>query len=71
MDEVLKVKDNQDLVRHKQSNAILNTNLKELNKYKQEREEKMKLKKLIEQSDQMRTDIDEIKSLLRQLIGQK
>jgi hypothetical protein len=71
MDEVLKVKDNQDLVRHKQSNAILNTNLKELNKYKEEREEKMKLKKLIDEHGQMKNDIDEIKSLLRQLLGQK
>lgn len=71
MIEFLKVKDNNDLVRQTQSNAVLNTNLKELNKYKQEREEKMKLKKLLEESEQMKNDIDEIKSLLRQLIGQK
>lgn len=71
MVEFLKVKDNKDLVRQKQSNAILNTNLKELNKYKEEREEKMKLKKLLEENEQMKNDIDEIKSLLRQLIGQK
>jgi hypothetical protein len=71
MAEFLKVKDNKDLVRQKQSNAILNTNLKELNKYKEEREEKMKLKRLVEESEQMKNDIDEIKSLLRQLIGQK
>lgn len=71
MSEILKVKDNKDLVRQKQSSAILNTNVKELNKYKEEREEKMKLKKLVEESEQMKNDIDEIKSLLRQLIGQK
>ena len=71
MEDVLKVKDNQDLVRQKQSNAILNTNLKELNKYKQEREEKMKLKQIIEENEKMKTDIDEIKSLLKQLVGQK
>lgn len=71
MNEILKVKDNKDLVRQKQSSAILNTNVKELNKYKEEREEKMKLKKLVEESEQMKNDIDEIKSLLRQLIGQK
>jgi hypothetical protein len=71
MVEFLKVKDNKDLIRQKQSNAILNTNLKELNKYKEEREEKMKLKKLLEENEQMKNDIDEIKSLLRQLIGQK
>lgn len=71
MVEFMKVRDNKDLVRQTQSNAVLNTNLKELNKYKIEREEKMRLKKLFDESEQMKNDIDEIKSLLRQLIGQK
>lgn len=71
MTDFLKVKDNKDLVRQKQSNAILNTNLKELNKYKEEREEKMKLKRLADESEQMKNDIQEIKSLLKQLLGQK
>jgi len=71
MTEFLKVKDNKDLIREKQSNAILNTNVKELNKYKEEREEKMKLKKIVDENQQMKNDIEEIKSLLRQLIGQK
>jgi hypothetical protein len=69
--DFLKVKDNQDLVREKRSNAILNTNAKELNKYKQDREEKLKLKNLFDESEKMKNDIDEIKSLLRQLLGQK
>jgi hypothetical protein len=69
--DFLKVKDSQDLVREKKSNAILNTNAKELNKYKQDREEKLKLKNLFEENEKMKNDIDEIKSLLRQLIGQK
>jgi hypothetical protein len=67
----LKVTDNPDLVRHRSSNAILNTNTRELNKYKEDREQKLKLKKMIEETEQMKSDIDEIKSLLRQLIGQK
>ena len=71
MTDFLKVKDNKDLVRQKQSNAILNTNLKELNKYKEEREEKIKLKRLADESEQMKNDIQEIKSLLKQLLGQK
>jgi hypothetical protein len=71
MADHLKVKDNKDLVRQRQSNAILNTNLKELNKYKEERDEKMKLKKLAEESEHMKNDIQEIKSLLQQLLGQK
>lgn len=71
MAEFLKVRDNKDLVRQKQSNAILNTNTKELDKYKQERDQKIKLQRLLEESDQMKNDIEEIKSLLRQLVGQK
>lgn len=71
MTDFLKVKDNKDLVRQTKSNAILNTNLKELNKYREEREEKMKLKRLADESEQMKNDIQEIKSLLKQLLGQK
>jgi hypothetical protein len=71
MTEILKVRDNKDLVRLKDSKAVVNVNLKELDKYKQEREEKLKLKNILEQNQQMRNDIDEIKSLLIQLLGQK
>jgi hypothetical protein len=71
MSEILKVKDNKDLVRLKDSKAILNVNSKELDKYKQDREEKNKLKELFDDNKKIKNDIDEIKSLLRQLIGQK
>jgi hypothetical protein len=71
MSEILKVKDNKDLVRLKDSKAILNVNSKELDKYKQDREEKNKLKELFDDNEKIKNDIDEIKSLLRQLIGQK
>jgi hypothetical protein len=71
MSEILKVKDNKDLVRLKDSKAVLNINSKELDKYKQDREEKLKLRNLIDESKKMKNDIEEIKSLLRQLIGQK
>jgi hypothetical protein len=71
MTEILKVKDNKDLVRLKDSKAVLNVNTKELDKYRQDREEKIKLQKLFEDNDQLKNDVEEIKSLLRQLIGQK
>jgi hypothetical protein len=71
MTEILKVRDNKDLVRLKDSKAVLNTNSKELDKYKQDREEKIKLQKLFKENDQLKNDVEEIKSLLRQLIGQK
>jgi hypothetical protein len=71
MSEIIKVKDNKDLVRQKDSKAILNVNSKELDKYKRDREEKNKLKELFDDNEKIKNDIDEIKSLLRQLIGQK
>jgi hypothetical protein len=71
MSEIIKVKDNKDLVRLKDSKAILNVNSKELDKYKRDREEKIKLKELFDDNEKMKNDIEEIKSLLRQLIGQK
>ena len=71
MTEIFKVKDNKDLVRLKESKAILNVNSKELDKYKHDREEKFRLQKLFEENDQLKNDVEEIKSLLRQLIGQK
>lgn len=70
MDKIfLKVKDNPDLVREKNSKAVLNTNRVELNKYKQLREEKIKLKSIAEKQQKMEADIDEIKALLKQLVG--
>lgn len=71
MSEIIKVKDNKDLVRQKDSKAILNVNTGELDKYRKEREEKFRLQKLFEENDQLKNDVEEIKSLLRQLIGQK
>jgi hypothetical protein len=68
--EFLKVKDNPDLIRERSSKAVLNTNKGELNKYRQVREEKIKLKSLMEDQERMKSDIEEIKSLLKQLIGQ-
>jgi hypothetical protein len=69
--QFLKVVNEPDLIRENDSKAILNTNVKELNKYKQEREERMKMKKLLEENEVMKSDITEIKSLLRELLGKR
>jgi hypothetical protein len=68
MTEILKVKGNSDLVRHSDSNAILNVNNQELHKYKQIRDEKLKLKSLIEEQEKIKSDLDEIKGILYQLV---
>jgi uncharacterized HAD superfamily protein len=69
--DFLKVINEPDLIREKDSKAILNTNTKELNKYKEEREKQLKLKSIAVEHDLMKTDIAEIKSLLRELLGKK
>jgi hypothetical protein len=67
MTDILKVKDHKDLVRHSESKAILNVNNQELHKYKQIRDEKLKLKSLIEEQEKIKSDLDEIKGILYQL----
>lgn len=71
MMEYQKVREHPDLVRQKQSKAILNINDKALNKYKEEREHKMKLSRVYEEQESIKSDIAEIKSLLKELLGQK
>ncbi len=66
--EFLKVKDNPDLVRARNSKAVLNTNQTELNKYKQIRDEKLKMRSLLERQETIESDMLEIKSLLKQLL---
>jgi hypothetical protein len=65
----MKVKDNPNLVRQKSSNAILNVNDKDLNKYKEERDQALRGMKLAEEQESLRRDVDEIKSLLKELLG--
>ena len=66
--DFLKVKDNPDLIRQKNSKAVLNTNQVELNKYKQIRDEKLKMRSLLERQETIESDMLEIKSLLKQLL---
>lgn len=67
--EYMKVRGMPDLVRQKSSNAILNVNDRDLNKYKEEREEALKIKRLAENQESLSRDVDEIKSLLKELLG--
>lgn len=64
----LKVIDRPSLVRDTRSNAILNNDLQALNKYREERDEKLRLTQVEERTKRMETDIDEIKNLLKELI---
>ena len=67
--EYMKVIENPDLVRTKDSSAILNTNLDALNKYKEEREQRRKLNEIAQEYDQLKADVGEIKSMLTKILG--
>jgi len=67
----LKVKDHEDLVRDTRSSAILNTDNKALLAYKEKKRREMTLNKLIEEHEELKDNMKEIKGLLRQLIGQR
>jgi hypothetical protein len=70
MNDYIKVLDHPDLVRDKQSKAILNTDLDALNKYKEERNFKMKLAEVVRDNEQMKSDIADIKNLLIKVLEQ-
>ena len=67
-DNYLKVIDKPHLVRDKKSKAILNNDLAMLNKYKEEREEKAKISRVINEFDSVKNDVSEIKAMLQQLL---
>lgn len=71
MSDYIKVIDRPELVRDRSSNAILNTDLKALNKYKEEREFKIKLAKVVEENEQIKSELSEIKALLLKVLEQR
>ena len=64
-----------DFVRDTSSMGLSNTNLKEKNEYylkvKMAKAQKEEINSLKQEIDGIRTDMDEIKGLLKQLIGKK
>lgn len=60
----LPIEDNENLVRDKETSAVLNTNNNALQAYKKRREKEMEIEKL-------KDDVSEIKSLLKQLLNKE
>jgi hypothetical protein len=69
--DYMKVKDKPELIRDTKSKAILNTDAQALNKYREERDFKLKLQKIVQENDQMKSDINEIKNLLLKVLEQR
>lgn len=69
MSNYIKVQDHKNLLRQKGSKGVINCDTEELNKYKLEREYKMKIARVVKEHDEMKTDLNEIKDMLRTLLG--
>jgi hypothetical protein len=67
-DEYIKVKDHPEFVRDKRSNAILNVDAAALHKYREERDKLLNMKRVVEEHDQMKNDISDIKQMLLKLM---
>jgi hypothetical protein len=63
---MIQVKDNPNLVRDERSNSILNTNLDELKKFKENRNENLKLSIEV---NELKSEILDLKSLLNQVLS--
>lgn len=62
---MMKIKDHENLVRDEASNAVLNTDLSSLQAY---RERRAKSLQMVQDVENLKSDVSEIKNLLLQLI---
>ena len=69
MVDYIKVQDHKHLLRQKNSKGVVNCDNTELNKYKSEREYKLKVSKVVKEHDEMKNDLNEIKTMLKTLLG--
>jgi hypothetical protein len=67
----LKVKDSEELVRDTGSSAILNTDNDALRAYKAKKNRDARIEKLFAEHEEIKNDLQEIKDLIRSLVGHK
>jgi hypothetical protein len=67
----LYIEGHESLVRDKNSNAILNTDLSALAKYKASRRSRMDLERKVNEIDTIKEELAEVKMLLRQLVDRE
>jgi hypothetical protein len=66
--DYIKVLDHKDLVRDKNSKAIISTSNENLNKYKEERALRLKLASIAQDYDGLRNEVAEVKDMLKILL---
>lgn len=63
-----KVKENPELIRDMDSKAVLNTNRSALESYKKKREKQQELKSAINDINNMKQDINDLKTLMQRIL---
>jgi protein-tyrosine phosphatase len=61
----------ENILREADSHGIINIDNDSLMKYKKEREIKLKMIKVIDEYDELKRDVEEIKSLLKKLLDKR
>lgn len=65
---IAKVKDSPGLVRDMSNQAVLNTDVAALEAYRRKRNKQQELNEVISDINNMKSDIDQIKSLMQRLL---
>jgi hypothetical protein len=65
----LKVKEAEELVRDTSSSAILNTDMDALKAYKLKKSKDNRLEQIAREHEEIKRDMNEIKDLLKELLG--
>ena len=71
MNQYLKVKDEEGLVRDTSSSAILNTDSLALQSYKTRKAKEAAIDRVLKEHDELKNELREIKGLLKDLVGQR
>ena len=65
------IKEDTNLIRDEENNAVLNTNVSGLEAYKKQRDKQRKVDNMVNDVDKLKTDLKDIKDLLEQLLNKK
>ena len=68
---LLQVKDRPELVKDEETKAVLNTDTASLDAYRKRREAQREVKTMCDEIDDIKNDIADIKSLLREIINNR
>ena len=63
-----KVKENPELIRDMDSKAVLNTNSTALQAYKKKREKQQEIQSAVEDINNMKQDINDLKTLMQRIL---